>query len=595
MAMVAGIVDADPERRELFLKRAGAYLDSAYPEMLRRRWDQGGLNLLAASADTTPVHESAGPDGWIWVMGDIYADEEADPASLLQRSVAKTGHLAIQGQSGFYLACAVDASGRVTLGTDPMGIFPLYYWSSGGAFVFATLPDLIQLHPAYARRISAEGLACLLLQSYMANGQTLWEGIHRPGAGQAVQWLAGGPARTPTANPLLPSEAHFGLGMEAASELFDATLHTAIKRSTRRSSRGLMLSGGLDSRLVAGHLNQMYPGATRAVIFSADQGNEARCAVGVARALGMPSMHLPVRYERFPELALEAVREEHLANTLHDFAWLSGADGLASHIRTLVTGFGGDAVMGGSQIVKAFNPRIGRHDFETLLADAFKWGFTPGDIASLVRGLPMAGAANWCIQAMGDHYASLPGLPFQKVFLWTLYHRGRHHAGAYPWRLAKSVWPVMPYMDRSMLETALGMPLAYLGERRMQIDILKRRYRHLAVLPRDRNARDTRPLLESGLQRAGRHVRRWFAKLRQEHADPRTYHRVFDINNPGWRGIRQLAQTRAETAHRLFDRQALDRYLPPPEQPVVCGDAITDSARLKTLIGLMLLSDQLTA
>lgn len=512
MTILAGIVDADPERRERFIKRAGAHMD-AYRGMSRRRWDQGELTLLAASAESTPIHQASCPNQWLWVMGDVYADKDMNPADLLQSCVEKSGPLEVQGQSGFYLACVVEASGRITLGTDALGVFPLYYWSSGEALVFSTLPALIQLHPAYSKRVSAEGLAGILLQSFMANGQTLWEGIRRPGSGQALQWQAGTPASTPTANPLLPSEAYFGLGAEAAGELFDATLHTAVIRTTRRSAQGLMLSGGIDSRLVAGHLHRLNPGATRAFIFSADQGNEARCAEGVAQTLGMPSTRLPVRYELFPELALEAAREEHLANTLHDFAWLSGVDGLEGQARGLITGFLGDVVMGGSQLSNAYNPRRGIHDFEAMLANARLWGYSPREIASLVRALPMAGAAEACIETLRAGYEGLPGLPFQKANLWSMQHRARHHPGAYPWRLAKSAWPVMPYMDRPMLEACLGMPLDYLSGRRMQTDILKRDYRHLAMLPRDRNAHDTRPLVESGPQRAGRYLLRWFARL----------------------------------------------------------------------------------
>ncbi len=593
MAVVVGIVDSDPERRRQFIQATETHVAS-YGELTRHRWDHADLTLLAAAADSTPVEHAHGRNGFTWIMGDVYSAENRSPATFITTLIETSGSLALHGQSGYYLACTVEVSGRVTLGTDILGMFPLYYWSDGKVLLFSTLPGLIHRHPNFRKRISAEGLAGILVQSHMVNCQTIWEGIRRPEPGHALQWQAGTTVRTVPANPLQATEEHFGLEYGRARQLFNANLHSAVTRCARGSRQGMMLSGGMDSRLVAAHLHTLRPGATTAFVFGDSGDNEFRCARGVAKTLGMPTLRLPARFECFQELALAVVEEEHMSNTFHDFTWLSGREGLKAHCRELLNGFFGDAVMGGSQIRYAYDHRRGVYDFDGLFANNSVWGFAPEEISFLVKAMPLAEATASCVEKMRATFDALPGLPFQKATLWSLYHRCRYHVGPYIWRLSKYVWPVMPYLDRTMLETCLGMPLDYLGQRRIQVDTLKSDYRHLALLPLDCSSFDTRPLIETRTSRAKRMLSRWRRKLLPDRTERRTYHRVFDINNPGWRAIRQLASTRQASAYRLFNPEALRKYILSPEEKIICADAITNSARLKTLVGLMLLSEQLT-
>ena len=592
MAVLVGVVDADRERRARFLGDAEARLDT-YGDLGRQRWEHGTLTILAAAAATTPIHHAGDADRWTWVIGDVYGADGGDPSRFLEERVDRSGALETHGQGGYYLGCTLERSGRVTLGTDILGLFPLYYWSDAEVLLFSTLPGLIHTHPRCPRRVSAEGLAGILLQSHMANGQTLWEGIRRPEGGRAVQWEVGAPARTPLANPLSPSEAHFDLEYDSALDLFDATLRDAVARSTRRPPDALMLSGGMDSRLLAGHLHALRPGSTRAVVFGDPRDNEVRCARRVARALNMPVVRLSARFEHYPAVARAFLQEEHLSNTFHDPAWLTDPEGLRPHHRGMVNGFLGDPIMGGSLVAPAYDRRRGIYDFEAQFASANVGGFTPDEITSLIRALPMAEAVEECTRKMRDTWDDLPGLPFQKATLWGLYHRGRYHVGPYAWRMARYTWPVMPYVDRAMLETGLSMPLGHLDQRRMQIDILKRDYSRLATLPVDRNLPETPPLIEPWHDLARRLLRRARNKLLPERRERRTYYRLFDINNAGWRSLRRLAATHESSAHRLFHREVLARYIPSADEEIVCADAIKDSARLKTLLGLMLLSDRL--
>lgn len=592
MSIVLGIVDSDLERRQQTLRLAEGYMNSHF-KMTQQKWSYEDLTVLAATNEPDSISQHRERASFTWTIGDVYNATDQSPAVHLSKLIETHGPLSIHGQSGFYLACSVDHSGQVTLGTDILGIFPVYYWSDGRVLLFSTVPRLIHFHPNFRKRISPEGLAGILLQSYIANCQTIWEGIRRPEPGHALQWQSGSLVRSMPANQLQPSEEFFDLEYGQARELLDTQFQRAVARCARGSRKGLMLSGGIDSRLVAANLHVISPATTQGFVFGDIDDNEVYCAQHVARSLDLPLHRLPVLFESFKEQATTMVEEEHMSNTFHDFSWLSGADRLRSHCSELIAGFFGDAVMGGSQIHYHYNHRRGVYDFDGMFATCNVYGFTPEEMALLVRDLPMFDAAQSCIDKMRSAYEAFSGLPFQKATLWSLYHRQRFHVGPFCWRLSKTVWPLMPYLDRSLLETCLAMPMNYLAQRQMQIDILKWKYRNLAVLPIDRNSYNTRPLIETRRYEAARIMRKWRRKLLVGRKEQRIYYRVFDINNPGWIAIRQTAAARLGTAQHIFNPNVLAKYLPSPTADISCADTINSSARLKTLAGLMILSEHL--
>jgi asparagine synthase (glutamine-hydrolysing) len=74
----------------------------------------------------------------------------------------------------------------------------------------------------------------------------------------------------------------------------------------------------------------------------------------------------------------------------------------------------------------------------------------------------------------------------------------------------------------------------------------------------------------------------------QDGIEPRYYYRMYDLNGPGWRAIRRLAEPHRETLSDLFDVKALREYLPPPEDTIEMRDTIVDGSGRKLLLGLML-------
>jgi hypothetical protein len=71
-------------------------------------------------------------------------------------------------------------------------------------------------------------------------------------------------------------------------------------------------------------------------------------------------------------------------------------------------------------------------------------------------------------------------------------------------------------------------------------------------------------------------------------SERRYYHRVFDIDNEAWRGVRRRAEAGREALTALFDPAELASVLPRPDADFALDHPIRDGFSRKLLLGLML-------
>jgi hypothetical protein len=76
--------------------------------------------------------------------------------------------------------------------------------------------------------------------------------------------------------------------------------------------------------------------------------------------------------------------------------------------------------------------------------------------------------------------------------------------------------------------------------------------------------------------------------LPRRRIERRFYTRTFDLNSPGWRAIREQAETCRTNVHHIFDKAALDAVVPPPAAPVPREESAV--AGIKCLLGFFLWS-----
>ncbi len=150
-------------------------------------------------------------------------------------------------------------------------------------------------------------------------------------------------------------------------------------------------------------------------------------------------------------------------------------------------------------------------------------------------------------------------------------------------------WPVVAYMDTEMVDLMTGLPYEHVHHRRMQYDLLKRRFPALARLPLDRNAFNMKPVTS----RYGRVVNHALFKPRELYyrwtrrlVERRFYYRTMAFDSPGWNAIRAAAEPHRGNAQRILDAAVLAEVLPGPGERFSVADGIIDASKMKLLIGL---------
>jgi hypothetical protein len=144
-----------------------------------------------------------------------------------------------------------------------------------------------------------------------------------------------------------------------------------------------------------------------------------------------------------------------------------------------------------------------------------------------------------------------------------------------------------------MMDLMAAMPYEHLKHRRMQYDLLKRRFPALARLPLDRNAFNVKPVAA----RYGRVVNhalfkprelyyRWTSRL----VERRFYYRTMAFDSPGWNAVRAAAEPYRSNAHRVLDASVLAEVLPRPGDPFSVADGIIDTSKMKLMTGFLLWS-----
>ena len=599
MANIIGIVDPDPGRRRRFI-------EAVKPRLAPFRWlkssemDAGDVAIAWAAIPSAPVSTSLSSGECSgFVLGDMESNWEGERSNseYILRLMDERGDAAIAGEYGFYLACRRSPAG-IVLGADFLGLFPLYYYATPQFMMFSTAYSLFRQHPLYSREISSRGLAGIFLTMHITGGHTLIKNVRRLPAGCALKWTEGRGAVEMPAGSLKPSSELFGDTYQEHLDRLDESLKKALTKRAQHQ-KALLLSGGLDSRILAGYLGEMPVQDPIAVAIGDRTDNDVRFAKKVARKIRWPYKRVDVDYSRFPEFARKLVELEQVSNGFTDLAFFQCVEDLNRLSPYITTGFAGDLVMGGSHIRAGFDKARHEYSFESKFRHINRYGFSPDQIRQLVHPEFLGESLETALDDLRNAYASIDALPYQRSSIFDIYHRVRFHtAASIVWRLSFAAWPSMPYVSKEVLEAALAMPAASLMERRAQIDLLCRRFPLLAALPLERQTFLTTPplagyhrrILSSLKQKSGFEYRKRRAMkiLRIPNWESRFYFRTFDVNNAGWQAVREEAEQHRAKAEKILDPRMLKQLLPPPDVPVDAPSVTVDSSGRKLLLAFMI-------
>lgn len=595
MANFVIIVDPDPDRRSRFIKTIEPLLPPV-EGLVTNSCATVDFHAIWAANPTAPISCVADEQGAAVIWGEAIPENESErvDASTL-RNLWKNPQSQAPICDGFYAAVVYEPNLGLAVGADIIGLFPVYYYTCNNIALVASSPELFRHHPLFKAKFNPEAFVGVLLINGLVDSETLWQNVRRLQAGYLLKWQS-------EASPKEIKQYQFPdssqqsecsqLSFAQQIDILDDIIEQALARQAPKGAAySLLLSGGLDSRMLAGFLHRrgIKPAALTCGVPS---DLEMQCAVPVARTLGLEHHQEIIPFEEYPRYTDLLVKWEHLANGgngVHNWGFYSLLKKLAPKV---VAGYSIELVIAGKGLYTIQTESL---LFETFFAKTNSWGLTPMQLNQLLQKKVFGEVMPHTLEKIKSTYENYSDLEFRRAQCFDLYHRQRFHIGSTVWRLSFGAWPVLPILDRQLLETTATFPVEMVANRRAQNKLVCTRFPSLAQLPLDRNAFNTEPLLPSPsrrrlapLFRLQQKWRKWEQKLGREH---RYYYRTYDINNPGWQAVRRQAEPYREKVRDLFQEEGLNQFLPPPNVPIKFKkDGIIEASSMKALLVFLLWS-----
>lgn len=587
MSLLFALADHD----ETAAQRAAARIQAAFPAQEHQQWQswqRPGLLVAALTNTQTPFSYAASADEALFLFGDVWAPgaEVRDTAESLLHYPQRLAQ-----RDGYFLALHANAAG-VRAYTDLLGYFPLYHWPYSGGVMLASQPGLIGHHPQQARQIDPVGLAGMLYAGHMIGRHTLWRGVQRLPARHCLRIDAQQRVDVQRLSfPFAFGQREDPAGLDAALSEIDSALSLAAIRATRGAPGPLAmsLSGGLDSRLLAGYQAEASGNAVTGLTFGRLFDYEANAARRVTRQLGWQHLRLGDDAKAFAAAAGQQIRLECAFNSMANLNWWRGSEVLAKRTLPIVTGLLGDAVLGGSHALWGWTPTDSAPDMDAALHELNQQGFPPEVVQRLMgddddRHLQLA------LDELRALWTDSNIDPSHRSWWLDLQTRQRFHVAPIAQRYAQGSWAWMPFTQLGVLGTVAGLHSQLLAGRQLERILLQRRFPALARLPLDRGSHNDSPLLASHREQWRALLRPWMLRKLLAHlgVESRYTHRVLGFNGANWKAVRRLADKQVSSV-LVADAEAA--FWPAPETIVASSrEGVTGFMAVKMLAQLRLLA-----
>ena len=314
---------------------------------------------------------------WIAYNGEIYNFQEIrqklsgegvcfrghSDTEVLLKAYGRWGERCLDELRGMFDFAIWDAQKhRLFVARDPMGIKPLYYYSSGSYFLCASELRTLLGTDLIPRRLDYAGLCNYLAFGSLYDPITVVQGISTLRPGHYLIWEKGS-LRDVAYWDLVPAPAEsVGEGRrKQLEEEISATLDEAVRMQTVSDVPvGVFLSGGIDSSSLAGILSRGESRiSTFSLVFCEADYNEAEFSRAVARVFHTDHHELPVSQRDALDAvpgALQAMDQPTIdgLNT-----YLISQHTRAAGIKVALSGLGGDELFAGYSTFRTV-PRMER-------------------------------------------------------------------------------------------------------------------------------------------------------------------------------------------------------------------------------------------
>ena len=205
---------------------------------------------------------------------------------------------------GFALALWDSRQHRLIIANDRYSLCPIYAAQSGGKYLWASAPRAILARNTFSRQLNLAAMADLLCVRMPQCNDTIFEGIEELPPASMVICQAGQVCHHRYWDLAFQQEETGISADDYLDELSFLVKQSADRRQTDELGKGLLLSGGLDSRLL---LSTLGPDSVTAFTFGTPFCDDIRFARRVAKVANVPHVILEVRPDFLETFAWTAI------------------------------------------------------------------------------------------------------------------------------------------------------------------------------------------------------------------------------------------------------------------------------------------------
>lgn len=284
-----------------------------------------------------------------WLQGKGHQFQSNSQAELFAHFYEEVGEQFVSQLNGAFAAAIWDqGQHRLLLLNDHLGLYPLYYlYNPQRIFSFASGVRALLVIPNLPRNLDHIALAQFLTFDHMLDDRTLLEQVKLLPPASILRFENG---QTHLQNYWhLQYLEHYPIQHvdEYQEELLSCLRQASERQMPGPHPAGVLLSGGLDSRVIAALLNQNRTNETiRTFTFGSPKCDDVRYAKEISAKLGFQHRFYPLKPDYLIDKAMQGVRcTDGMQNVVHMHT-LANLDAQAEEAEIIYKGFLGDALMG---------------------------------------------------------------------------------------------------------------------------------------------------------------------------------------------------------------------------------------------------------
>ena len=207
---------------------------------------------------------AASTDGrWIiFLNGELYNDDlikENQAQAVLNAYLAEGEELFVRLNGTYALLLIEPSAQRLRLICDRSASQPIFYLKTADHFAFSTRLKPLACLPNWKPKVVSSALASFLSSGYLPQGQVLWNDVAQLGPGQMLMLDSTDVKVRQYWDFTLSSHTRVGDETAYSDELARLLMRSVERRSRAGDHLGVLLSGGYDSRAIAGSMRRLWP------------------------------------------------------------------------------------------------------------------------------------------------------------------------------------------------------------------------------------------------------------------------------------------------------------------------------------------------